>query len=304
MTGNTPIGGGVWTRPERSTRGPAPEHSRAEIASAGVALADADGLGAVTMRSVAAAIGTGPASLYRYVANRAELLELMADQARGELGYDGAGEGGPAARLLVLAREGRALYRRHPWLLDIPTALVPGPNAIAFIEYSLAALSDADLPGPAKLEMIGLFSGAVRLIAQTEIEQQRAGQDSARWQSELAGYLTRIAAAGQHPYLAAALADAPSAAPAPKQDDLFDRAMARILAGLLPPASRPRRAPSGWRGRGLSGQALEVCTGLPRGSQALIEIDPPSIASVMCIEPSLIAVSIALSTAAGSALSS
>ena len=34
-------GPSIWTRPERSARGPAPEHSRAEIAAAGITLADA-----------------------------------------------------------------------------------------------------------------------------------------------------------------------------------------------------------------------------------------------------------------------
>ncbi len=77
----------IWTRPERAARGPAPEHSRAEIAAAGVALADRRGLAAVTMRSVAAAIGAAPASLYRYVATRDELVELMADQVYGEYRY-------------------------------------------------------------------------------------------------------------------------------------------------------------------------------------------------------------------------
>jgi AcrR family transcriptional regulator len=234
MTAATPPGGSIWTRPQRSARGPAPEHTRPEIASAGIALADAAGLGAVTMRSVAAAIGTGPASLYRYVANRAELLELMADQARGELGYEGAGSGEPAARLLSIAREGRALYLRHPWLLGIPDAPLPGPSAVAFLEHCLAALSGVDLPGPAKLETIGLFSGAVRLLAQTEIDQQQAGQDAADWQRGLAAYLTRVVAAGQHPHLAAALASAPPAT-APQGDDLFERAMTRLLTGLLPP---------------------------------------------------------------------
>ena len=235
MTENMPAGRSIWTRPERSSRGPVPEHSRAEITAAAIALADAAGLGAVTMRSVASAIETGPASLYRYVTNRAELLELMADQARGELTYDGAGSGEPAARLLAIAREGHALYLRHPWLLDIPAAPIPGPNAIAFIEHCLAALSGVDMPGPARLETIGLFSGAVRLTAQTEIEQQQAGQDAAQWQSELTAYLSQIAAAGQHPHLAAVLADAPSADAAQSQDDWFEHAMARILAGLLPP---------------------------------------------------------------------
>ncbi|HTU73784.1 MAG TPA: TetR/AcrR family transcriptional regulator [Trebonia sp.] len=232
----------IWTRPQRQSRGPAPEHSRAEIASVGVALADTAGLGAVTMRSVAAAIGTGPASLYRYVANRAELLELMADQARGELAYDGTGAGGPgepAARLLAIAREGHALYLRHPWLLDVPAVPIPGPNAIAFIENCLAALSGVDLSGPAKLDTIGLFSGAVRLTAQTEIEQRRAGRDAAQWQRELAAYLAGIVADGQTPHLAAALTEAASTDSAGQQDDLFERAMRRIVAGLLPPVTGP-----------------------------------------------------------------
>lgn len=226
-------GTSIWIRPERSARGPVPEHSRAEIASAGVALADDAGLAAVTMRSVAAAIWTGPASLYRYVANRAELVELMADQARGELAYARAAEGEPLARLLALAREGRALYLRHPWLLDVPAAPIPGPNAVAFIEHCLAALARADLPAPAKLETVGLFSGAIRIIAQTEIEQRRAGQDAAQWQGELTAYLSQIVAAGQHPHLAAALAHAPSPPGAAGQQDMFEHAMRRILAGLL-----------------------------------------------------------------------
>jgi AcrR family transcriptional regulator len=235
MVRDNPPGGSIWTRPERSARGPVPEYSRAEITAAAIALADSAGLAAVTMRSVAAAIETGPASLYRYVATRGELLELMADQARGELVYDETRSDEPAVRLLALAREGRATYLRHPWLLDIPAAPIPGPNAIAFIEHALAALAGTDLPGPAKLETIGLFSGAVRLLVQTEIEQQQAGQDAAQWQSELTAYLSQIAAAGQHPHLAAVLADAPSADAAQSQDDWFEHAMARILAGLLPP---------------------------------------------------------------------
>lgn len=237
MTEGNPPGGSIWTRPERAPRGPAPEHSRATIAAAGILIADADGLGAVTMRSVAAAVGTGPASLYRYVANRGELLELMADQARGELRYTSAAAGPPTARLLAIAREGRALYLRHPWLLDIQTAPIPGPNAVTFIEHALAALDGTDLPGPARLEAVALFSGAVRLTAQTEIEQSRAGQDAIQWQGELAAYLGGIVSAGQHPHLAAALAEASTSYGTRSREDVFDSAMARILAGLLSPAT-------------------------------------------------------------------
>jgi AcrR family transcriptional regulator len=229
-------GPSIWIRPERSARGPSPEHSRAEIAAAGVGLADASGLGAVTMRSTAAAIGTAPASLYRYVASREELVELMADQVFGEYSYESAGPGHPAGRLLELARQGRAIYQRHPWLLDIPAAgNLPGPNAVAFIEHTLAAMARTGLSGPAKLETVGLFSAAVRLVVQTEIGQQRAGQDLGQWQHSLGAYLLGIVAAGQHPHLAAALAGPPGEDGSPAEP-LFERAMTRILTGLLPPA--------------------------------------------------------------------
>jgi AcrR family transcriptional regulator len=226
-------GQSIWTRPERSARGPAPEHSRAEIARAGVLLADAKGLAAVTMRSVATAIGTAPASLYRYVTTRDELVELMADQVYGEYSYLEPLTGEPAADLLGIARQGLAIYLRHPWLLDIPPAGgLPGPNAIAFIEHALAALASSGLDGPARLETIGLFSGAVRLIAQSELDQRRAGRDTVQWQDSLGGYLLRIASASRHPHLAAALAESASGQAA-AAESLFDRAMSRILAGLL-----------------------------------------------------------------------
>jgi AcrR family transcriptional regulator len=225
-------GQSIWTRPERSARGPAPEHSRAEIASAGIALADASGLDAVTMRGVAAAIGTAPASLYRYVVTRDELIELMADRVYGEYACEAPAAGQPVAGLVRLAQQGRAIYLRHPWLLDVPAASgLPGPNAVAFIENALAALAGTDLTGPAKLQTVGLFSGAVRLFAQAEIDQRRAGQDLAQWQYALAGYLLQITAAGRHPYLAAALADQPDDATPP--EPLFDGAMTRIITGLL-----------------------------------------------------------------------
>jgi len=239
-------GRSIWTRPERSARGPVPEHSRAEIASAGIALADASGLGAVTMRSAAAAIGTGPASLYRYVATRDELVELMADQVYGEYAYPQPDPGHPVASLLQLAHQGRAMYHRHPWLLDIPaTGSLPGPNAVAFIEHALAALAGVTLSGPAKLETVGLFAGATRVFAETEISQQRAGQDTAQWQDSLAGYLTQLVATDRYPHLAAALAGDPATGDPATGDPaggdpaqhgpLFDRAMTRILTGLLPP---------------------------------------------------------------------
>ncbi len=236
----------IWTRPERAGRGPAPEHSRAEIAQAAVALADAEGLAAVTMRAVAAAIGNAPASLYRYVATRDELLELMADQVGGEFEFGPAGAAPPVAELLALAHQALDVYRRHPWLLSIPPGNgLPGPNALAYMEHVLAILAGTGLSGPAKLELIGLYGGMIRSFAQFEVDERRAGRDTTQWQQAVAIYLLQVAADGHHPNLAAALADQgagpgteePGAGNGPgPEEPLFDRALTRILTGLLPPA--------------------------------------------------------------------
>jgi hypothetical protein len=179
----------------------------------------------------------------------------MADQVYGEFCYEPPSRQ-PVGDLLGLAQQARAVYHRHPWLLDVPaTGNLPGPNAVAFIEQVLAVLGGTGLTGAEKLETVGLFSGVVRLLAETELAWQRAGQDAAQWQGSLASYLLQIVAAGQHPHLAAALtgepaapagqpaggADQPGGGAAAGPEPLFSRAMTRILTGLLPPSAARRR---------------------------------------------------------------
>ena len=163
----------IWLRPARGSRGRAPEHTRDGIAAAAVRLADTDGLGAVTMRSVAEALGGGSASLYRYVESRDELVALMIDQVNGEIDYTVLDHAGWLADLLALGRQSRDVYLRHPWLTDTPAATSDlGPNAVEYLEHALGALQDLAVDGHRKLEAIGVFSAVVRLLARTEIEQR------------------------------------------------------------------------------------------------------------------------------------
>jgi len=202
---------------------------------AGISLADSRGLSAVTMRAVAAAIGAAPASLYRYVHTRGEVLELMADQVAGEYALDEPRTGNPVTDLLALGHQVLAVYRRHPWLLEIPpTVGLPGPNALAYMEHILAALSSTALSRYRKLELIGLFGGTIRSFAQMEADQHRTGQDAAQWQELVASYLIQVAAEGQHPHLAAVLGGPPEDDDAQAQEPIFDRALTRVLTGLLP----------------------------------------------------------------------
>lgn len=223
----------IWLRPERAGRGPSPAFDRGRIAAAGVALADADGLAAVTMRAVADSLGAAPASLYRYVATRDELLELMVDQANGEVSYDGLGAGDWLEDLLALAREARERYRAHPWLLDGIEAKIPlGPRATDFLEHALAACAAASVEPGTAIEAVAVMLALVGALTRAELGRRAIGlTDSERRQAK-SEYAAQIVKAGDHPHVAAALASR-AAEPATDPDVQFDRVVTRVLIGLL-----------------------------------------------------------------------
>lgn len=219
----------VWSRPERGARGPAPERSRRQITTAALVLADAEGLAAVSMRALAQSLGTGPASLYRYVAGRHDLLELMADAVVGEIDLTAAPSGDWIGDLVGLALQSKAACTRHPWLLDLyaQQGSPVGPHAIDYLDHCLAVLARAPGSSQQKLEAIGLVGGLVTLFARQEL--------TATAPPALAAHLAAVAAEGRHPHLRAALATAgspPSGSPA-DGDAVFARLLGRVLPGLL-----------------------------------------------------------------------
>lgn len=206
----------IFRRPPRGSRGPAPSHSRDEIVAAAVAIADADGLAAVSMRAVAARLGTAAGSLYRYLSSRDDLLELMGDAVVGALRpFPHAAD--PFDALVLLARAQLALYRRHPWLLEvIQRPAGPGPNALAYFDHCLGVLTPVPSPVTSKFEAIAMVTGIASLFARPQPEGNVfAGLDFA-----------------PYPHLAAALVAAvpPGSPPVP---DLFERTVRSVLSGLL-----------------------------------------------------------------------
>ncbi len=221
----------VWERPARGARGPAPERSRAQVTAAAVALADESGLASVTMRRVAGRLGTGPASLYRYVSSRDELVDLMADAMTGEIDLAVPLSGDPVEDLLALATRAKALHLRHPWLLDVPPErLRLGPKGLDYLEHALAAMAPAALPGHARLEAVALLSGLTKLFATTELH---AAHTPTERQTAQAGYLARSAAEGSRPLLATALAESTATGLPEDPQALFARTLRRVLTGLL-----------------------------------------------------------------------
>jgi len=221
----------IWLRPERATRGPAPAHSRAAIAAAAIALADAEGLPGVSMRKIAAALGIGTMSLYTYVPKKEHLFDLMLDAVAGEWQLPERPTGDRRADLAAFARQGLAAMRRHPWtpalVLTRPSI---GPNSLRCTEYFLAVMSGTGLSGADKMELFAMLNGYLCQFAQWEANQREVG-GSAQWQAELAAYLGAAVATGDYPHLTAAFSSAE--APDLDPDSLFERSVARVVDLIL-----------------------------------------------------------------------
>jgi AcrR family transcriptional regulator len=213
----------IWLRPEHAAVGRPAERSRAEITAAAIELADAEGLDALSMRRLAASLGTGAASLYRYVANREDLLDLMTDATAAEFDLPAA-SGDWLADLLAIAQQARRVMRGHPWLPTLViTRPVLGPHGADALEHALNVLADHPAPPDRKLEAFALLNALTALFVQNEL----AATDAAAQRD--AAYLQHIAAAGAHPRITALLGTLAPAEPR----DRFDEVLGRMLTGVL-----------------------------------------------------------------------
>src|SRR5580693_6072627 len=199
----------IWMRPEHAATGRPAQRSRAEITAAAVTIADREGLDAVSMRRVATELGTGAASLYRYVDTREDLLDLMIDSTGAEYAFT-APTGDWLADLLDIGEQARAIMRRHRWL---PSLLITrstlGPNGLVLLEHVLEALASHPAGPAAKLEAFAVLNTATALFVHNELTG-----GSARQQRN-AAYLHHALATGRHPRLAELLAPAPPAQASP-----------------------------------------------------------------------------------------
>jgi AcrR family transcriptional regulator len=162
----------LWDRRPAARRGRRPALTTADITRAAVGVADAEGIGAVSMARVAAELGNATMALYRHVRSKDELLLLMADAAYEEPPAD-LGEGEWRQRLTAWAHGVLALLRRHPWFRDVPISGPPmGPGNLAWLDRGLAALDETPLDDGQRLDVLmGLLSlvhGHARLAVDLE----------------------------------------------------------------------------------------------------------------------------------------
>lgn len=229
----------LWDRPATPRRGPKPALNLEAIAEAGIGIADADGLAAVTMQRVAAALGVTKMALYRYVPGKAELVALMIDMGLGEAPRSSGAAGDWRLRLDQWAQQMFSRFGQHPWALEATVgARAIGPNELGWMEEAAAALAGTGLDGGEMLDVAATLAGHVRAIA-----QQRSALADGRPEQAMAAAITGLLRGRQErfPALAAALG---SAAEHSSQDKALDFGLARILDGVgLLIASRTQAPP-------------------------------------------------------------
>ncbi|MFG3050705.1 TetR/AcrR family transcriptional regulator [Kitasatospora sp. NPDC048239] len=157
----------LWERLERPAPAPRTTLTPQRIAEAAIAIADAEGLDAVTMRRLATTLGVAPMAAYRYVSGKDELIELMVDSVYGELALPDPAAGWRDT-MRTLATRLRAKTLAHPWTVRA-TAVPLTPNQLAVPERAFAALTGQGLDADTMMAVFRTVTGYVRGAVAAEI---------------------------------------------------------------------------------------------------------------------------------------
>lgn len=219
-----------WGQERPPRRGSAPDLP--EIVAAAAALADREGLEAVSLRRVSTALGSGTASFYRVLDSRDELLDRMVDAVLGlHIPPEASGEW--LADLATVARNRRAMLNAHPWLgTELAGRPAIGPNALTHHERALAAAAGyADDPTAAssavETVLAYVLGAAARESAETRT-RRRSGLTEEQWRTSVAPYLQQALNSGTYPHLERMVHEATDLDP----DERFERGLTCVLAGL------------------------------------------------------------------------
>ena len=180
----------LWFQePVERRRGRRPGLSLARVVEAAIALADAEGLDAVSMRRVAQELGVVPMTLYTYVPDKATLLELMLDRLYLRMPRAEKPDSSWRERLAAVAEDNRRLYEQHPWAAGLPATRPPlGPGLAAKYEHELRAFAGTGLDDvetdSALTYLLAFVQASGRAEADARAAAERTGQTDEQWWAE------------------------------------------------------------------------------------------------------------------------
>ena len=177
----------LWRDPAAIPRhGPRQGLTIDQVVAAATALADEDGLDAVTMRRVAARLGVVAMTLYTYVPGKAELLDLMLDAAYQRMPRTGTSGQPWRHRVTAIAAENRVLFETHPWAALISAVRPPlGPGLMAKYDHELAAFEGLGLDDiqmdAALTHLLAFVQTWALAAASTQAPRSGAGMNEEQW---------------------------------------------------------------------------------------------------------------------------
>lgn len=149
------------------------------IVAAGVAVADEQGMAALSMRAVGARLGRTAMALYTYVPSKSELVDLMHDQVLAELPTEYDTSVGWRPAITAWADDAWAFYLRHRWVLQVSQARpVLGPNEYARLETVVRILGAISLEAVHARRVIAVLFQFVRSMALVATEHRQAATET------------------------------------------------------------------------------------------------------------------------------
>ncbi|TCM38639.1 GntR family transcriptional regulator [Kribbella sp. VKM Ac-2568] len=183
-------------------RAPEPSLNREEVVRAAIAIADGEGLAALSMRRVATDLGVSTMALYRYVGGKDALVLQMVETAVGDFPFPAKRSTSWREGIETAARLQWSAYRAHLWLpaavsLSRPQAL---PNLLVHTDAVLRAVSGFGVDASTSLYAAITVFGYVRGVALNLEPEARAEQDTGMTADEWGGHQTDqlVALIGQH----------------------------------------------------------------------------------------------------------
>jgi AcrR family transcriptional regulator len=154
--------------------------SRDEIIKAAIAVADAEGPDAISMRRIARELRAGAMSLYWHVESKEELIDLMFDSLEGEIGVPEP-TGDWRADLRELAFRQRAGLLRHPWIMEFVAGRPPsGPNDARNLDLMLGMVAGLGLDARMSVDILMTVATYVLGAVLREVQEMRAERTRAK----------------------------------------------------------------------------------------------------------------------------
>jgi AcrR family transcriptional regulator len=220
--------------------------TRARIVDAAIALADEEGLAALSLRGVAARVGAPVMSLYRHVDGKDGLLREMTDAVFAEQVLPNISSGGWRKQIEAAVRAEWRVFQKHPWLARVVnlTRPEPLPNALAYADFIFRALSTTNADATTQMRVHVILHGFVQGLAvniEAEADQVGvSGMTDDEWMQQRMHAFDAAATSGRYPAFGSVLRGLTEGFEI-DFDDLFERGLGALLDGFSPMLEGTRR---------------------------------------------------------------